>query len=164
MKFVPAQGIIDDKKTTGFRRLEQTGGPPDSRALLFQRRRHRQSSSIRPDSPVAPFRSDADDKAAPARQPAESLSGAAVTASGKGFAVGSFRLGEKVLHQPGLPADRSPERFLAGYEMLIHDAGLGEQMLTCKVTARGRNAASTSPYAATATGRRAERLETRTRR
>ena len=133
MKFVPAQGIIDDKNNRLVVWSKQVARPTAVRYCFSDGAIGNLFDTA--GLPVAPFRSDADDKAAPARQPAESLSGAAVTASGKGFAVGSFRLGEKYFTNRVYPLTKLPERF-AGYEMLIHDAGLGEQMLTCKVTAR----------------------------
>lgn len=133
MKFVPAQGIIDDKSNRLVVWSKQVARPTAVRYCFSDGAIGNLFDTA--GLPVAPFRSDADDKAVPARQPAESLSGAAVTASGKGFAVGSFRLGEKFFTNRVYPLTKLPERF-AGYEMLIHDAGLGEQMLTCKVTAR----------------------------
>ena len=133
MKFVPAQGIIDDKNNRLVVWSKQVARPTAVRYCFSDGAIGNLFDTA--GLPVAPFLSDADDKAAPARQPAESLSGAAVTASGKGFAVGSFRLGEKFFTNRVYPLTKLPERF-AGYEMLIHDAGLGEQMLTCKVTAR----------------------------
>ncbi len=132
MKFVPAQGIIDDKNNRLIVWSKQVRRPTAVRYCfsdgaignLFDKA----------GLPVAPFRSDANDQVIPAIQSTEVLSSAAVKVSGAGFKVGSLRLGEKFFTNRVYPLTKIPERFI-GYEMLTHDAGLGEQMLTCQVTA-----------------------------
>lgn len=72
MKFVPAQGIIDDKSNRLVVWSKQVARPTAVRYCFSDGAIGNLFDTA--GLPVAPFRSDADDKAAPARQPVESLS------------------------------------------------------------------------------------------
>lgn len=129
MKFVPAQGMIDGDKLVVW--SKQVARPAAVRYCfgdgtignLFD------AAGL----PVAPFRSDADDKAAPAKQPDGGVSRIAVKAQGEGFELRKLAAGEKFFVNRVYPLSMVPERF-AGFDMLVHSA-IKDEVQHCKVTA-----------------------------
>lgn len=131
MKFVPAQGMIDDKSHRLVVWSKQVARPVAVRYCFSDGAIGNLFDAA--GLPVAPFRSDSDDKAAPAKQPDDNVSRIAVTAQGEGFALRKFALGQKFFINRVYPLSEVPERF-TGFDMLVHAAIKG-QVQHCKVTA-----------------------------
>ena len=130
MRFVPAQGMIDERNNTLVVWSKQVTRPVAVRYCfsdgvignLFD------AAGL----PVVPFRSDSDDKAVPAREPDDAVSRMKVTARGGGFEVRNFAVGTKFFLDRVYPLSMLPERF-AGFRMLAHKAGPNAGM-RCEVT------------------------------
>lgn len=130
MKFVPAQGMIDEKNGRLVVWSKQVARPVAVRYCfgdgsignLFD------AAGL----PVAPFRSDADDKAAPARQPDAATAQLTVKAQGEGFELRKLDVGEKFFINRPYPLSMVPQRF-AGFDMLVH-AALKDEVQRCRVT------------------------------
>lgn len=132
MKFTPAQGMLDAKTGTLVVWSKQVSRPmavrycfsDDAIGNIFD------AAGL----PVAPFRSDADDAAAPARLPDPAVSQLTVTASGKGFEVRPLAVGTSYFLNREYPISAMPERF-AGMQMLAH-AATNTDVQHCKVSVR----------------------------
>lgn len=131
MKFVPAQGMIDERNGRLVVWSKQVARPVAVRYCfgdgaignLFD------AAGL----PVAPFRSDSDDKAAPAKKPDDATARIAVKAQGEGFEQRKLNVGEKFFVNRPYPLSMVPERF-AGFDMLVHSA-LKDEVQHCRVTA-----------------------------
>lgn len=131
MKFVPAQGMVDDKNGRLVVWSKQATRPVAVRYCFSDGAIGNLFDAA--GLPVAPFRSDSDDKAAPAKQPDDATSRMAVTAQGEGFELRKLAVGQKFFINRVYPLSTVPERF-AGFDMLVH-AALKNQVQHCKVTA-----------------------------
>lgn len=131
MRFVPAQGMIDERSGALVVWSKGVSRPVAVRYCFSDGAIGNLFDAA--GLPVAPFRSDADNAAAPARLPDDAVSRMEVTARGDGFEVRSFTEGAKIFLNRVYPLTMVPARF-AGFEMLVHNAGSNLE-LPCSVTA-----------------------------
>lgn len=132
MKFVPAQGMIDDRN-----RLvvwsKQVSRPAAVRYCFSDGAIGNLFDTA--GLPVAPFRSDTDNGAAPAKQPDEAVWHTTVRVQGDRFELRKLSLGEKFFINRVYPLSLVPARF-AGFDMLVH-AAVKDGVQHCRVTATG---------------------------
>lgn len=131
MKFVPAQGMIDDKNNCLVVWSKQVARPVAVRYCFSDGAIGNLYDAA--GLPVAPFRSDSDDQAAPAKRPNDATTRMTVKAQGEGFELHKLNMGAKFFVNRPYPLSMVPERF-AGFDLLVHSA-IKDEVQHCKVTA-----------------------------
>lgn len=131
MKFVVAQGKIDKKKNRLIVWSKEVTHPAAVRYCFSDGAIGNLFDTA--GLPVAPFRSDSDNNAAPAKLPNEATTKMTVNAQGEGFELRHLTVGENFFINRDYPLSMIPDRF-NGFDMLVHSA-IKDSVQDCKVTA-----------------------------
>lgn len=130
MRFVPAQGMIDERSGSLIVWNKDVSRPAAVRYCFSDGAIGNLFDAA--GLPVAPFRSDANDTAMPSRLPDDAVSNMEVIVQGEGFDVRPFEQNVPFFLDRPYVLTKLPARF-AGFKMLSHNAGVKAQ-LHCMVT------------------------------